>query len=456
MVEHDNSLEDAINRLGTEVFAAIGRERPSVFSTGHVSSLMLDWCLKRPDFKVSMFRLVDVLPVLTTNSAVSRHITEYLSGPAATLHWLAKWGVGRSPDSVLGQMAAFTAKKSVEQMARIFIAGESPQEGLKALRSLLKQRLAFTVDLLGEFCLSEKEAERYMERYLEALTVFGAQVPRWPEAASGGSGPGRSTPVNLSIKLTALYSQCRAVSFEKNVDVLTRRLAAIAEKAAEVGAALCVDAEDAASNVTIYEVFKRVFGTAGLRDFRFPGIVVQAYARDSERVLRDLMAFAKERGSPITVRLVKGAYWDYETIIANQNNWEHPLYSRKEDSDAKYEMLSRLLLNNAEYCYPAFGSHNIRSLAHACCYAEQKGLTKDDFELQMLYGMAEPIAKAFSAQGFLTRLYVPIGALLPGMGYFVRRLLENTSNESFLKQSFSGAGRVEDLLREPRFGDADV
>jgi RHH-type proline utilization regulon transcriptional repressor/proline dehydrogenase/delta 1-pyrroline-5-carboxylate dehydrogenase len=102
---------------------------------------------------------------------------------------------------------------------------------------------------------------------------------------------------------------------------------------------------------------------------------------------------------------------------------------------------------------PAFGSHNIRSLSHACCYAEQRGLTPKDFELQVLYGMAEPIAQAFKSRGYLTRMYVPLGDLLPGMGYLVRRLLENTSNESFLRHTFFDSEEVSTLLKEPHYSE---
>jgi RHH-type proline utilization regulon transcriptional repressor/proline dehydrogenase/delta 1-pyrroline-5-carboxylate dehydrogenase len=135
--------------------------------------------------------------------------------------------------------------------------------------------------------------------------------------------------------------------------------------------------------------------------------------------------------------------------VCTQNNWPSPLFSKKESSDANFEDLSRILLENTATCLPAFASHNVRSLAHACCLAEELGVSKTSFELQMLFGMAEPIARAFSAQGYLTRLYVPLGEMLPGMGYLVRRLLENTSNESFLRHTFFDENQIDDLLAKP-------
>jgi RHH-type proline utilization regulon transcriptional repressor/proline dehydrogenase/delta 1-pyrroline-5-carboxylate dehydrogenase len=199
----------------------------------------------------------------------------------------------------------------------------------------------------------------------------------------------------------------------------------------------------------IYEAFMRVFGSDEFKDFPYPGIVVQAYSRSSEEKIRSLLAFAATRGNPIAVRLVKGAYWDLERVISAQNHWAFPLWSKKESSDAHYEHLSRILLNNHSLCLPAFGSHNIRSLAHACCYAEELGLSKNAFEIQVLYGMAEPIARVFADRGNLVRMYVPLGELLPGMGYLVRRLLENTSNESFLRHTFFDEDEVSNLLKQP-------
>ena len=166
-----------------------------------------------------------------------------------------------------------------------------------------------------------------------------------------------------------------------------------------------------------------------------------------------MITFAKERGGPVAVRLVKGAYWDYETIVSDQNDWESPLYSQKESSDAQFEHLSRVLLDNIEHVLPAFGSHNIRSLSQACCYAQEKGISKKQFEIQVLFGMADPIALAFAKQGFLVRQYAPMGELIPGMGYLIRRLLENTSNESFLKHTFHDNNSTEQLLARPHFKD---
>ena len=182
---------------------------------------------------------------------------------------------------------------------------------------------------------------------------------------------------------------------------------------------------------------------------------MQAYLRDAEDDLRGLIDWARERGRVVTVRLVKGAYWDYETVLAAQEGWPVPVFTHKPDSDAMYERLTRIMLEHPDEIRPAFGSHNVRSLANVIANAEALGLPKSAFELQMLHGMGEPIKAAVRKLGLRLREYTPVGELIPGMAYFVRRLLENTANESFLRLTFAEGAAVDELVRAPR-ASADV
>src|SRR6202035_2982586 len=119
------------------------------------------------------------------------------------------------------------------------------------------------------------------------------------------------------------------------------------------------------------------------------------------------------------------------------------------ESDANFESLTRLLLENESIVTSAFGSHNVRSIAHAQALAEELGIPKSRFEFQLLYGMAGPIKRALVDMGYRVREYCPVGELLPGMSYLVRRLLENTSNEGFLRAKFSENVSAAQLLRDP-------
>jgi RHH-type proline utilization regulon transcriptional repressor/proline dehydrogenase/delta 1-pyrroline-5-carboxylate dehydrogenase len=326
----------------------------------------------------------------------------------------------------------------------VFIAGETPLEAIPQLNRLLANGQYFTVDLLGEYSLSEHEALLYLKRYLEVVsTLHKHLLPVSRSNLTNGSS------VCISVKLSALYSQIDSLNFESSVNILSERLSQIARAVEQVSGTLYVDAEDSKYNPIVYETFKRVFGSEEFKLASHPGIVVQAYSKDALEIANDLLRFAANRRAPIAIRLVKGAYWDSEQVVASQNNWSCPLFTVKEHSDANFEELSRLLLNNTALCRPAFASHNIRSLTHACCYAERNGIGNDKFEIQVLYGMADAIATTFSHRGYQTRFYAPIGKLIPGMGYLVRRLLENSSNESFIRQTFFEPTAIEKLLAKP-------
>jgi RHH-type proline utilization regulon transcriptional repressor/proline dehydrogenase/delta 1-pyrroline-5-carboxylate dehydrogenase len=443
-------LEREIKAFGHQIFQHLEREKPSILRAKFWTSKIMQWSMQFQRFKTDMFRLVDVLPSLATDRSIAAHVSEYLEASAREIHGILGWGVKVRPNSLRGKIVAIAVRKSVGQMAKQFIAGATPREAIQELKRLREARLAFTVDLLGEYCVSEGEALDYFRRYQEAMEVFGETVPHWSSAESIiAHHPGEQTPMCVSIKLSALYSQCYALNFTKSVDVLTERLSALVRIAREKHIQVYCDAEDTGHNPIIYAVFRNVFGSAEFRSYPYPGIVIQAYARDSFQLAENMLSFAHERGSPIAVRLVKGAYWDSETVSCSQKNWDNPLFTRKADSDANFERIAELLLDNTDVCLPAFGSHNIRSLAHACTYAKLRGLTTTQYELQMLYGMAEPIAKTFQRSGHLVRLYVPLGELIPGMGYLVRRLLENTSNESFLRHTFFDKRGIDILLQAP-------
>src|SRR5213596_3494757 len=207
--------------------------------------------------------------------------------------------------------------------------------------------------------------------------------------------------------------------------------------------------ESYAHKNTTLELFKTLLTEDDLRDWAHAGIVIQAYLRDSEGDLRDLIAWGRKRGTRFAVRLVKGAYWDYETTKSLQNGWACPVYFPKPQSDANFETLTRLLLENDSIVTAAFGSHNFRSIAHAQALADELGIDRSRLEFQLLYGMAGPIKRALVEMGYRVREYCPVGELLPGMSYFVRRLLENTSNEGFLRAKFSENVSAEELLRDP-------
>jgi proline dehydrogenase len=180
------------------------------------------------------------------------------------------------------------------------------------------------------------------------------------------------------------------------------------------------------------------------------GVVLQAYLRDSPEQLERVVEWAAHtrRRPPIVVRLVKGAYWDHEVVEARQHGWTPPVFEEKADSDRNFEALTRRLLEAWPHVRPAIASHNLRSVAHAVAANRAAGREDRDLELQVLRGLGDELAAALAEHGMRVRIYCPVGDMVAGMAYLVRRLLENTANESFLGDQQRGVP-VDELLTAP-------
>jgi RHH-type proline utilization regulon transcriptional repressor/proline dehydrogenase/delta 1-pyrroline-5-carboxylate dehydrogenase len=447
-----DALEARTQQYGRELFARIDRQGPVILTKPWVEDKLMGLGMNDPALKVQLFRFVDTLPYLKDTRDVSRHLREYLAEAKDDLPWWVRRGMKLLPeDGPLGHLLAFAARTGATQMARKFIAGSNVQEALQAIQKLRSRRLAFTIDLLGEATITEVEADHVQKQYFDLLHGLAAEVNRWPEDPRIDRDDRGPLPrVNVSVKLSALYSQFDPIDPEGTSRAVCRRLRPILQLAKATGAFVNFDMEQYSFKDTTLRIFKQILTDPEFRDWPHVGIAIQAYLRDTEADLVSLRDWAKnERGTPVWVRLVKGAYWDFETVIAAQNDWPVPVFTFKPDSDANFEKLSTFLLANSEWLVPAFGSHNLRSIAHAMAAAEQLGVPRNRFEFQMLYGMADPIKDAILSLGYRLRIYTPYGQLLPGMAYLVRRLLENSSNDSFLRQGFAEGVSEEVLLMNP-------
>jgi RHH-type proline utilization regulon transcriptional repressor/proline dehydrogenase/delta 1-pyrroline-5-carboxylate dehydrogenase len=407
---------------------------------------MMEFSMRDEHFKVQMFRFVDVLASLRRGSDIVQHLDEYFADMRNGFAPFIRTGVS------LARIAPFISGKllrwNVSGMARQFIAGRNPDDVMKTLRKKRRQKIGFTVDLLGEAVVSEEEANEYATRCQELLEHLARETRRWTDPL--GKNAELFPVVNVSVKISALYSQMNPADPADAIAHLAPKLRPILRRAKELGAFINFDMESYAHKNATLELFRTLFTEPEFRDWPHAGIVIQAYLRDAEEDLVDLIAWGRARGTRFTVRLVKGAYWDYEKIKSTQNGWVIPVWLQKPESDANFERLSRILLENESIVTSAFGSHNVRSIAHAQALAEELGIDRSRFEFQLLYGMAGPIKRALVEMGYRVREYSPVGELLPGMSYLVRRLLENTSNEGFLRAKFSEHVSGAQLLRDPR------
>ena len=439
-------FQTEVERRGERIFELVDQHPESLFSKAGFYQRMMALSMRDEHFKVQMFRFVDVLASLRRGGEIVRHLDEYFADMRNGYAPMIRTGVqlAKIAPWISGQVLRW----NVSGMARQFIAGKNPHDVMKTLRKRHQQGIGFTVDLLGEAVVSEKEATEYAARCLDLLEHLSGETQGWIDSLDEGAE--LFPVVNVSVKISALYSQMNPADPADAIAHLAPKLRPILRRAKELKAFVNFDMESYAHKNTTLELFRTLFLEPEFLDWPYAGIVIQAYLRDSEKDLWDLIDWGRARGTRFTVRLVKGAYWDYEKIKSRQNGWSCPVYLQKPESDANFEALTRVLLENESIVTAAFGSHNVRSIAYAQALADDLGIDRSRFEFQLLYGMAGPIKRALVEMGYRVREYCPVGELLPDMSYLVRRLLENTSNEGFLRAKFSENVSAEELLRDPK------
>ncbi|MBE7539940.1 MAG: bifunctional proline dehydrogenase/L-glutamate gamma-semialdehyde dehydrogenase [Opitutaceae bacterium] len=450
MPKPDLLLESRIHAIGRKLFKLMAdHPAPGIFSRKGAYARIMDWSMRDPAFKAQLFRFVDVLPSLASSGEIVRHLREYLGDKAVELHPALKAGLGAA--SFAPALVAGPVKAQVTDMARQFVAGETAQELVRRLLANSREGIATTIDLLGETVVSEEEADTFLKRNLEIIDVVSEALRGSPEPCASDLGQGgRPLPrLNLSLKISALSADVNPIDPECSVPGLKQRLRPLLRRAAAAGALINFDMESHRTKDLTLALFRSILEEEEFAATPAVGIAIQAYLRDSDRDLRELIAWSRSRMRPITVRLVKGAYWDFEVVTSAQKDWPAPVWLRKSESDASFEALTVLLLENSDLVSSAFASHNVRSCAHAIVQAERLGVDPRAFEFQALYGMADELKAALRESGYRVREYCPVGELLPGMAYLVRRLLENTSNEGFLRASNRGEQSHEDLLKSP-------
>jgi len=442
--------ESRVRVLGEEYLALARKNKLGLLSAQFWSDKLMDWTMKDHEFKVQLFRFVDTFPVLRTPDAVHEHLIDYLTQPGVTTP--PGLGLGLKAGGVAKGAMTKTISSQIEAMGRKFIAGTDAKSAHKNLEKLWKDGLAFSVDLLGEACLSDDEADMYQRKYLDLVENLPGRVADWKanerlERDHLGVVP----RVNISVKISSLSARCTPMDPEGSIKDLMTRLLPILELARDKGVLINFDMEQFAYKDLTLTLFERCCEKI---DFH-AGLAMQAYLRSGDADAQRVSEWAKRTGRQVTVRLVKGAYWDYETIHAEEMGWPCPVWAAKHETDACFERMSEIFLDATPRSAGdggvklALGSHNVRSIAAALEGLERRNLPREAMELQMLHGMADQLKGAAVDSGLRIREYVPVGEMIPGMAYLVRRLLENTSNESWLRAGFLDDADTDQLLASP-------
>src|SRR3954471_12795867 len=442
----DLDIEPRVTTIGRALVAAMptARKTPRAAVERRVMAAMVD----DPELRAAVFRFVDVRPACTDPRELARHLGELLAEADGSP--LARRGAALAGGPLTRRPVAAAAALGVKQMAQRFIIGADAEAALPAVEKLWRDGVATTIDLLGEATVTEEEAEAYADRCEVALRVLDGAARRWPERELlERDGRGTIPRVNLSVKVSALTPLLRPAAPERGIAGAEPRLRRLLRVARETGAHLHVDMESFDTREAITDLTLRLLAEPEFAQGPSAGIVLQAYLTESPAHLDRLLTWVAEhpRAHPFTIRLVKGAYWDHETVEALQHGWTPPVFQDRRACDRNFEALSRRLIDAQadDRVRAAIASHNVRSIAHAAAYADARGR---DVELQVLRGLGDETQAALRQAGRRVRAYCPIGDLVAGMAYLVRRLLENTSNDSFLRAQAEGVD-LTTLLEKP-------
>jgi proline dehydrogenase len=434
----------------------VGQALADAFPSGGVHPLRaldqkaMEVAERDQQLQAALFRLVDVTPACRSLDDLAGHLVGYLDeveGRPPTLAAAMRMGSSRTGRKALGAAAA----AGVRHMAHRFIVGESPEAAVKPIGEQWRSGIATSVDLLGEATVTEEEAERYAARCRDMLESLAGAAGRWPDRpALERDSAGPIPRVNVSVKVTALTPHMRPEAPAVGRADAARRLGPLLRTARDLGAHLHVDMESVDSIETTEELFFALLDDEDLRDGPSAGLVLQAYLRESPAMLDQVLAWAERSGrsQPLVVRLVKGAYWDHEVVEARQHGWSPPVFESKAECDRNFEALAMRLLEARPLVRVAVASHNLRSVAHGIAANRALGGEDGDLELQVLRGLGDELAQALARSGFRVRSYCPVGDLVAGMAYLVRRLLENTANDSFLRSWRQGTS-LDELLAAP-------
>ncbi|MBN19939.1 MAG: hypothetical protein CL678_01540 [Bdellovibrionaceae bacterium] len=344
----------------------------------------------------------------------------------SSLEWVlrvGRWGLVLVPAPILARLI----RSGVRTLAKRFIAGESIETAKLSLKALLQSGRDVTLDQLGELVVSGKEADHYKDEVLKLIRGFSIHVPQ------GSRNPAGIRKAHVSIKLSALCHDFKPEAFEDTASLVGPRLLEILREAKKHQVFINVDAEHYDyRNVALRIFAKTLLENKELHDYADTGIVLQAYLRDGYKHFEEILALAKKRNIRMPIRIVKGAYWDAETIDADAHGYDAPQFLNKEETDIHFRQLVRKTLEHPKELQLCLASHNYSDHAYAEVLRKQMGGDIPVIEHQCLHMTYEALSTAMASHGYVVRNYVPVGSLIVGMAYLVRRIMENSSQVGVL------------------------
>ncbi|MEM1148325.1 MAG: bifunctional proline dehydrogenase/L-glutamate gamma-semialdehyde dehydrogenase PutA, partial [Pseudomonadota bacterium] len=352
-----------------------------------------------------------------------------LTGGTKAAHLLAKLG-----DRVM----ASAMSQAMSIMGNHFVLGRTIKEAAKRAQTSEAKGIAHSYDMLGEAAHTMADAERYYGAYVDAVEFL----------ADEASDDDRPNPrPGLSVKLSALHPRYEYAARDACVPVLMERVGTLARIAAKSRLWLNIDAEEADRLELSLVIFERLLNDPALADWPGLGLVVQAYQRRAGAVIDHITALAETKRRSVSVRLVKGAYWDMEIKRAQVLGLaDYPVFTRKENTDLSYLFCAQKLLRASARVFPQFATHN----AHTALAIMRLAGGHRKFEFQRLHGMGAALHDRLTqTYGVPSRIYAPVGSHKDLLPYLVRRLLENGANGSFVNQMMDDEVPLATVAEDP-------
>ncbi len=373
--------------------------------------------LRIPDAETQDALIRDKLASGEWSAASAADWALMLTGTLARWHSADKENLS-TVKKLIARLGEPVVRAAVRQAMRIlagqFVLAETIEDAVA--RAGERRPYRFSFDMLGEAARTAEDALSYFNSYSRAIRAV-------------------SPPDAVSIKLSALHPRFEEAKRGRVFSELLPTVRELARLAAQRGVRVTLDAEESERLELTLDLFDALSGELPL------GLAVQAYQKRALAVCEWLVALRRR----ISVRLVKGAYWDGEIKRAQQLGMpDYPVFTRKIATDISYVACAKTLLSAPEFIYPAFATHNCRTVA---TILELGG----DFEFQKLFGMGDALYDALLAErpGIPVRIYAPVGGFTDLLPYLVRRLLENGANTSFVHQIADPEVAVEDLVADP-------
>lgn len=265
-----------------------------------------------------------------------------------------------------------------------FVAGESIEKAINAVRQLNKQGRVATLDHLGEFVFTQEEANESASMCIQTLDAI---------AKAGVNS-------NLSLKMTSL-------GLDISKDLCMANMRRILDRAKMHGNFVRIDMEDYAHCQVSFDIYREL-----RQEYDNVGLVIQAYLYRTEQDMKDLNEIKAN------LRLVKGAYKESPEVA----------FPEKADVDENYKKIIKTHLLNGNYS--AIASHDESIINYTKQIVRDHNISKEQFEFQMLYGICVDLQKRLVDEGYKVRVYVPYG--VDWFGYFMRRLAERPANVWFV------------------------